>query len=46
MLEFTDFESGSVSVGDEVRLVYRVKDRDDKRDFHRYFWKPAPLISA
>jgi len=46
MLEFTDFESGSVSVGDEVRLVYRVKDRDDKRNFHRYFWKPAPLMSA
>lgn len=42
MLEFTDFEPGSVTVGDEVRLVYRVKDRDEKRNFHRYFWKPAP----
>ena len=43
MLEFTDFEPGSLRTGDEIRLAFRVKDRDEKRKFHRYFWKPAPL---
>ncbi|MEX2481532.1 MAG: OB-fold domain-containing protein, partial [Gammaproteobacteria bacterium] len=43
MLEFTDFRPGELSVGDSVRLAFRVKDFDTKRHFHRYFWKPAPL---
>ena len=42
MLEFADFGPGQVKVGDQVRLVFRIKDFDDKRDFRRYFWKPAP----
>jgi hydroxymethylglutaryl-CoA synthase len=46
MLEFTDFEPGNISAGDKVRLVFRVKDRDEKRKFHRYFWKPAPLTRS
>ncbi|MGR8919052.1 MAG: 3-oxoacyl-[acyl-carrier-protein] synthase III C-terminal domain-containing protein, partial [Gammaproteobacteria bacterium] len=46
MLEFTDFASGEVKVGDRVRLVFRIKDFDDKRKFRRYFWKPAPLPGA
>jgi hypothetical protein len=28
-----------------VRMVFRVKDFDTKRDFRRYFWKPTPLLS-
>lgn len=43
MLEFTDFATGQVQVGDHVRMVFRIKDIDDKRNFRRYFWKPAPL---
>ena len=43
MLEFADFGPGQVKVGDHVRLVFRIKDFDDKRDFRRYFWKPAQL---
>jgi len=43
MLEFTDFEAGQVGVGSKVRMVFRVKDYDHKRNFRRYFWKPAPL---
>ncbi len=46
MLEFTDFGAGDVAVGDQVRLVFRIKDFDDKRKFRRYFWKPAPLKQA
>ena len=43
MLEFTDFAAGEVKVGDPVRMVFRVKDFDHKRNFRRYFWKPAPV---
>ena len=45
MLEFTDFEQGQGQVGDKVRMVFRIKDFDSKRNFRRYFWKPAPLLS-
>lgn len=44
MLEFTDFAAGQIKVGDQVRLVFRIKDFDPKRNFRRYFWKPAPLL--
>ncbi len=44
MLEFTDFAPGEVKVGDPVRLVFRIKDFDPKRNFRRYFWKPAPVM--
>ena len=46
MLEFTDFEPGQVEIGTRVRMVFRVKDYDNKRNFHRYFWKPAPLLAS
>ncbi len=46
MLEFTDFEPGQVEVGSSVRMVFRVKDFDKKRNFHRYFWKPAPVMAS
>lgn len=46
MCEFTDFKSGDVAVGDVVRLVFRIKDFDEKRHFRRYFWKPAPLLGS
>ena len=46
MLEFTDFEAGQVQVGSKVRMVFRVKDYDHKRNFRRYFWKPAPLPAS
>ena len=45
MLEFTDFEPGSVAVGSNVRLVFRIKDFDTRRHFRRYFWKPAPILA-
>jgi len=25
-----------------VRMVFRIKDFDDKRGFRRYFWKAVP----
>ena len=43
MMEFTDFDTGELSVGKEVRMAFRIKDVDDKRHFQRYFWKPSPM---
>lgn len=43
MMEFTDFEPGQLRVGLPVRFVFRIKEKDPKRQFHRYFWKAAPV---
>ncbi len=45
LMEFTDVESGQLSVGDAVRFVFRVKDVDRQRRFNRYFWKAVPRRS-
>jgi uncharacterized OB-fold protein len=42
MMDFTDVDAGKVEVGQKMRMVFRVKDYDDKRKFTRYFWKAAP----
>lgn len=42
MMEFTDIQVGQLSVGLPVRLVFRLKDDDEKRGFRRYFWKATP----
>jgi uncharacterized OB-fold protein len=41
-MDLTDFEPGSISVGQSVKMAFRIKDFDDKRGFRRYFWKAAP----
>lgn len=46
MMEFTDFAPGEIAVGTPLRMVFRIKDVDEKRGFTRYFWKPAPARSA
>ena len=43
MMDFTDVEQGAVDVDMSVRMVFRVKDYDERRGFRRYFWKAAPL---
>ncbi len=43
MMEFTDFAVGEVKVGMQVKMVFRIKDFDERRHFHRYFWKPTQL---
>jgi len=42
-IEFTDTRPGESSVGLPVRFVFRVKDYDVLRGFHRYFWKAVPV---
>lgn len=46
MMDFTDVEPGTVDSGMEVKLVFRIKEFDDKRGFRRYFWKAVPVVSS
>jgi 3-hydroxy-3-methylglutaryl CoA synthase len=46
MMDFTDVELGAVDSGMEVRLVFRLKDIDEKRGFRRYFWKAVPVTGS
>lgn len=43
MMDFTDVAPGTVDVDMPMRMMFRVKDYDEKRGFRRYFWKAAPL---
>ncbi len=42
MMEFTDFDPGELSIGSKLQMVFRIKDFDPLRGYHRYFWKAAP----
>ena len=41
--EFCDVTPEDVVVGKRMRMMFRVKARDEQRHFIRYFWKAAPL---
>jgi len=41
--DITDVDIGSIDTGSAMRMVFRVKDFDDRRGFKRYFWKAAPI---
>ena len=43
MMDMTDVSPGEVETGMLVRMVFRVKDVDEKRGFTRYFWKAVPV---
>ena len=43
MLDITDVSVGEVETGMEMRMVFRVKDKDSQRGFTRYFWKAVPV---
>ena len=41
--EFADASAEEVEVGCEMRMVFRIKAVDDRRDFKKYFWKATPI---
>jgi hydroxymethylglutaryl-CoA synthase len=41
--EFTDCAVEDIEVGREMRMMFRIKAVDEKRDFIKYFWKAAPI---
>ncbi|MDP1736717.1 MAG: OB-fold domain-containing protein [Caulobacter sp.] len=45
-MDITDVEPGDVDTGLPVRMVFRLKEVDEKRGFRRYFWKAVPDRTA
>jgi uncharacterized OB-fold protein len=43
MTDFTDVQVGEIDVGMSVRMVFRIKGFDERRNFVRYFWKAVPV---
>lgn len=43
LMEFTDTDQEELHASLPVRMVYRIKEFDNKRGFRRYFWKATPL---
>ncbi len=43
MMEYADFSVGELSIGTPLEMVFRIKDFDELRGYHRYFWKAAPF---
>lgn len=46
MMEIVDASPEQVEPGTPVRMVYRIKERDQARGFNRYFWKATPVVAA
>lgn len=42
MVDFTDVDRETIATGAPVRMVFRVKERDLRRGFVKYFWKAVP----
>ena len=43
IIDFTDIDPDArLSIGEPMRMVFRVKDYDPRRGFRRYFWKATP----
>ncbi|MDO9443206.1 MAG: OB-fold domain-containing protein [Beijerinckiaceae bacterium] len=40
--EFSDCSEAEIQVGAPVRMMFRIKNRDELRGFTRYFWKAVP----
>ncbi len=47
MSDFTDISPETdIKVGMPMRMMFRVKDYDNKRGFRRYFWKATPADAS
>lgn len=44
--EFTDVGPESVEVGTLMRMMFRIKAVDERRDFIKYFWKAVPAVQG
>lgn len=42
MLDFTDMDPDKLETGQQMRMMFRIKDIDANRGFRRYFWKATP----
>ena len=46
LMEMVDIGPDGIETGDQVRMVFRIKEKDRQRGYNRYFWKSTPLIAA
>lgn len=45
VMEMADSADAELAVGQRVEFAFRIKDRDERRDFTRYFWKAVPTAA-
>lgn len=45
LMEIVDVEDGKIDIGTPVRIVFRIKEKDNRRGYNRYFWKATPVKS-
>jgi 3-hydroxy-3-methylglutaryl CoA synthase len=43
LMEMVDVDAAKFDVGSALRMVFRIKEKDGRRHFNRYFWKAAPI---
>lgn len=46
LAEFTDLAPEQIFVGARMRMMFRVKARDDRSGFVKYFWKAVPAAGG
>lgn len=42
LMEMVEVDPTRFDVGTPLRMVYRIKEKDSRRGFNRYFWKATP----
>ena len=45
-MEMVDIGPDGNDTGDQVLMVFRIKEKDRQRGYNRYFWKSTPLSAA
>ncbi len=46
LMEVVDARPDQIVEGQELRMVFRIKERDRARGYNRYFWKATPTAAA
>ncbi|MEQ9268698.1 3-oxoacyl-[acyl-carrier-protein] synthase III C-terminal domain-containing protein [Marinobacter salarius] len=43
LMEMVEVDPENFDIGTALRMVYRIKQKDNQRGLHRYFWKATPV---
>ena len=46
LMEMIEVNPETFDTGSPLRMVYRIKQQDQQRGLHRYFWKAAPAVET
>ena len=44
LMEMVDVDPAKFDVGSTLRMVFRIKEKDSRRHYNRYFWKAVPAV--